>query len=52
MIKCVLSPIIALHEISAGRSPCDGCHIDRKICGGEPEKDTIDESPEKKTEVK
>jgi len=32
MIKCTLPPFIGVHEINAGRSPCDGCNEDRSIC--------------------
>jgi hypothetical protein len=52
MSKCTLPPFIALQEMSAGRSPCDGCNEDRSICRGGPKKDTVNENLEKKTEVK
>jgi hypothetical protein len=29
---------LIFHEVEAGRSPCWGCHHDRQVCGGQPQR--------------
>lgn len=36
--------ILIMTEINAGRSPCDGCNMDRSVCKGSPSRASIPRS--------